>query len=82
MIRLLIITRKRAQMERKRQHKELETMKATVQRVASEKAFSVASTLQAVLREVQQLREKQRRSRAEFTKTLQQRDTEGAQQQQ
>ena len=65
-------------MERKRQHRELETMKATVQRVASEKAFSVASTLQAVLREVQQLREEQRHTRAEFTKTLQQRDAEGA----
>jgi len=63
--------------------RELEQMtEAIVQWVATEEAFSVTSTLQAIIREVQQLREEQRRTRAEFSETLRQRDAEVARQQQ
>jgi len=47
-----------------------QTRQATVQQAASEETFSVASTLRAILQEIQQLREEQCHTRAEFMETL------------
>jgi len=47
-----------------------QTKQATVQQAASEETFSVASTLRAILQKIQQLREEQCRTRAEFMETL------------